>query len=169
MGGDLHSRDLVILALVFDFILSPEETDDFEGFVEAADTLRAFDAEGGVFLVPVADTHAENEAATAHGVEGGGGLGDVHGVEEGEEEDGRCYLHAFGLRREAGEEGDDGAHLVGMGEVVLSGADHVEADVTGEADLVHGVGDAEGNGLTGRVLGVDEEAEFHFRSFLQPQ
>ena len=43
---------------------------------------------------------------------------------------------------------------------MLTGADHVEADVAGEADLVHGVGDAEGYGLAGRVLGVYEESEF---------
>ena len=83
MGGDLHPRDPVVLAAVFDLVLGPEEADDFEGLVEAADALRAFDAEGGVFLVAVADAYSENEAATTHGVQGGGGLGDVHGVEEG--------------------------------------------------------------------------------------
>ena len=114
------------------------------------------DTEGGVLLVPVPDPDSQDEAAAGHGVEGGAGLGDVNRVEKRDEEHRSRDLHALGVCGESGEEGDDGAHLVWVGEVVLAGTYHVEAGFAGEAGLFGGLGDALRDGLADRVLGVDK-------------
>ena len=78
------------------------------------------------------------------------------GIEQGNKEHRGRDLHALGVCGESREEGDDGAHLVRVREVVLTGAYHVEPGLTGEAGLLGGFGDALRDGLAGRVLGVDE-------------
>ena len=155
-GGDPDFGNLVIGAVIFDLIFGPEKADDFHGFDEAGNALGALDTEGSVLLVSVPDPDSEYEAPTRHSVEGSGGLGDVHRVEQGNKEHRGRDLHALGVCGESREEGDDGAHLVRVGEVVLTGAYHVEPGLTGEAGLLGGFGDALRDGLADRVLGVDE-------------
>ena len=101
----------------------------------------------------VAKPDAEVEASSGDLVEGGDVVGNVHGIEEGEEHDLDGEAQVAGDRGEAGDEGS-GLHAAGEGGLV-----GVAEDGEGEASLLHGVEEAlglvdplaEGAGLAGRA------------------
>ena len=86
----------------------------------------------------VAQSDAEVEASSGNLVEGGDVVGNVHGVEQGEEHDLDGEAHVAG---DGGEAGDEGSGLHAAGEGGLVG---VAEDGEGESGLLHGVEEALG-------------------------
>ncbi len=122
-----HSLQPQRRVLVRHRLAAPQLPDEAQVANEAADPLLLCQAEGGILLRAVTQTHPHDEPPAGQSVQGGQLLGDIHRVQQGQKQDPGAEAHRrphFG--RCPGQEGNRLEHLVVAQHVVLGQQDGVE-------------------------------------------
>ncbi len=128
---------------------------------KARDALLALDPECLVLLVAVAQPGAEDEAPLGDDVERRHLLGDVHRIEQRQQQHRRADPHRSGLGGQTGERGHRLDLLERRREVVLPHDDEVEPGVARRPHLVDVLAEALDHRHAGRMLLRDDQTEFH--------
>ena len=113
---------------------------DLELLLEHAQPLRR-KSERVVLLLAVAEPEPEHEAAVGDGIERGCVLGDLHRVEQRQEEDAGAHPHLSRLGCDPREQRHELEHLVRLCEEVLARRDVVEAKLASQSHLLAAVAD----------------------------
>jgi hypothetical protein len=108
-------------ALEGHLVLGPRPLDHLQRFLQASGAVALANAERLELDVPVADADPKEDASTAQHIERGQLLGDIHGVEQRQQEDSGQQAHVAAFRGQPGQQRDR-LQLLALGEEVLPDA-----------------------------------------------
>ena len=158
---DAHVLHPEVLAAERDPVLGPQPPDELDPLDEPPQAILSADPETLVLDRPVAEAHTEREAASAHLVEGGDRLRDLHRVEERKLENVRSDLHVAGLGRDPGEHRHRLEVLELRDEEVLAGEQQLESRLAGGADKLEQVPQPRRHVVVPAVLERQVESHSH--------
>ena len=106
IGGEAHAAigDRRVGAVEGHRLAGPEALHELERLLELLDAVLAREPDGLELRLAVADGHADVEPPVADVVEGGDILGDLHGIQHGQEQHRGLEPHRSGLGGQAGED-----------------------------------------------------------------
>ena len=93
-GGVVH---LIEAALVRDLVLGPQAADQGDAFLEPGGSFLQRHVEGGELDLAIAEADTEHVVAARQHIERGGFFGNLHGVQQRQDQDVGANLHALGV------------------------------------------------------------------------
>ena len=153
--------ELIMAALVRDFVFGPQALDDFDVLGEARHAALHVDAEHGELFRPVAQPHAEQEPAAGDDVHEGSDLGQFDRIVQRQQHDIRADFEAFGFGGEPLEHRQQGIVMIVVGDVMLAAPDRIEAELFDQPDLLDRLGKPPRRIVGGWMLRVQINPELH--------